>query len=123
MPIPTRWSSSAARTAGSISRWNACEPAPTTSWPSRLRQRCSPPAAACPLAAGPRNLGVLWVLRSHRRRPYDGRDLERGAVFAAQAGLALDNRRLVSELEGRIEAMQEARRRLYTSARLEGVGR
>jgi signal transduction histidine kinase len=82
-----------------------------------------PHAAAFPLAAGPRNLGVLWVLRSHRRRPYDGRDLERGAVFAAQAGLALDNRRLVSELEGRIEAMQEARRRLYTSARLEGVGR
>jgi two-component system phosphate regulon sensor histidine kinase PhoR len=82
-----------------------------------------PHAAAFPLTAGQRQLGVLWVLRSHRRRPYDGRDLERGAVFAAQAALGLDNRLLVDELGARIASLQETRRRLYTSARLEGVGR
>jgi two-component system NtrC family sensor kinase len=80
-------------------------------------------AVGHPLRAGDRSLGILWVLRRPTRRPFVARDVDHLALLSAQAALALDNLRLISDLNRRIEALEKTRRRLYTSARVEGVGR
>lgn len=86
-------------------------------------KRGSPHALARILRHGNEIHGVLWVLRSADKRPFGPRDVDHSTVMAAQASLAISNARLVNDLRSRIEAMQKARNRLYTSARIEGVGR
>ena len=92
--------------------------------PLRLAgQGQDPHALAHPLFSGNRLHGVLWVLRASNHRPFGVRDVEQAAAFAATASLGLDNVRLVAELKARVTTLEQAKTRLYTSARLEGVGR
>lgn len=92
--------------------------------PLRLTgQGQDPHALAHPLFSGNRLHGVLWVLRVSNHRPFGVRDVEQAASFAATASLGLDNVRLVAELKARVNALEQAKQRLYVSARLEGLGR
>lgn len=83
----------------------------------------SPHGMAIAVQSGSRVHGVLWTLRSPNRSAYAARDVDNAMVIAAQAALAMDNARLVGDLKDRISAMEKARRRIYTSARIEGIGR
>lgn len=83
----------------------------------------SPHGMARVLKVGTDVHGVLWVLRAAEKRSFAPRDIDNSAVMAAQASLALANARLVNDLKGRIVTMEKARRRIYTSSRIEGIGR
>ncbi len=83
----------------------------------------SPHGMARVLRAGADVHGVLWVLRSAEKRGFAPRDVDNSLVMAAQGSLAIANAKLVNDLKGRIVAMEKARRRIYTSSRIEGIGR
>lgn len=83
----------------------------------------SPHGMARVLKFGSEIHGVLWVLRAAEKRSFAPRDVDNSMVMAAQASLAIANAKLVNDLKGRIVAMEKARRRIYTSSRIEGIGR
>jgi signal transduction histidine kinase/DNA-binding response OmpR family regulator len=75
-----------------------------------------------PLVSGERLCGVLCLNRLDRDKPFVKVDLERAAVLASQAVLALDNARLVGELHDRIQELQRARAELASGERLRAMG-
>jgi|GEM_PF-650441 len=75
-----------------------------------------------PLFSGERLVGVLNLNRIATATPFRRSDMEAAAVLASQAVLALENRRLVRELRGRIGELEDTQARLVSSERLAAIG-
>ncbi len=75
-----------------------------------------------PLFSGERLVGVLNLNRIAARTPFRKADMEAAAVLASQAVLALENNRLVRELRGRIDELEDTQARLVSSERLAAIG-
>ncbi len=75
-----------------------------------------------PLFSGDRLVGVLNLNRIATETPFRRSDTEVAAVLASQAVLALENARLVRELRGRIDDLEDTQARLVSSERLAAIG-
>ena len=67
-------------------------------------------------------MGVLNLNRIATETPFRRSDTEVAAVLASQAVLALENARLVRELRGRIDDLEDTQARLVSSERLAAIG-
>ncbi len=75
-----------------------------------------------PLTLEQRLLGVLNINRVDKREPFDPDDLVAAGLLANQAALALDNVRLVGELNARIAEVKATQGKLVQAERLASIG-
>jgi signal transduction histidine kinase len=59
---------------------------------------------------------------TQRNRVYSQREIDMGQAIVGQAATALENARLVLDLEGKVQALKDAQDRLVRSARLSAMG-
>jgi CheY-like chemotaxis protein len=89
--------------------------------------RTSLPGGGCaltfPLVAGERTLGALVVIRGVGSPSFSGSELQKGAVFAGQLTLSLDNARLYQEVEGKLAELVATREHLVLAEKLALAGR
>ena len=75
-----------------------------------------------PVTAGSRLVGVLNISRIERAGSFNPADLEEAHILAAQAGMALENARLVGELNTRVDELSRAQACIVQSDRFATVG-
>ncbi len=89
--------------------------------------RTSLPGGGCaltfPLVSGERMLGALVALRGVGSPTFSGSELQKGAVFAGQLALSLDNARLYQQVEGKLAELVATREDLVLAEKLALAGR
>jgi signal transduction histidine kinase/DNA-binding response OmpR family regulator len=75
-----------------------------------------------PLVQRGQTHGLVLFADTQRNRVYSQREIDMGRAIVGQAATALENARLVLDLEGKVQALKDAQDRLVRSARLTAMG-
>lgn len=87
-----------------------------------LDDRHSSALLALPLVQRGQSYGLVLLGNTRANRPFSDRDVNLGRAIAGQAATALENARLVHDLEQSLQDLKDAQERLVQAARLSAMG-